>query len=170
LDYHYNHSPRPAQHAVFVRQLEIARAAHLPIVIHCREAWDDCLLLLEDHWKSSGLGGILHCFSGTFHDARRGMDLGFYVSFAGNITFPKAADLRDVAEKIPLDRLLIETDSPFLAPVPKRGKRNEPAFVLHTAQQLAALHHISPEELGVQTTRNFLAFLHRSNKPLSLSS
>jgi TatD DNase family protein len=166
LDYHYDHSPRDTQQRVFVRQLEAAAAARLPVVIHCREAWDDCLRILEERWKGTGLGGILHCFSGTKDDARRGMDLGFYVSFAGNITFPKAAELREVAAKIPRDHLLIETDSPFLAPVPKRGKRNEPSYVLHTAAQLATLHNCSPEEVGAFTTRNFLELVSRAkNKP-----
>jgi TatD DNase family protein len=164
LDYHYDHSPRETQRSVFTRQLEIAEAARLPVVIHCREAWDDCLRTLDEQWKRTALGGILHCFSGTLDDARRGMDMGFYISFAGNLTFPKAQNLRDVAAKIPRDRLLIETDSPFLAPVPKRGKRNEPAFVLHTAEQLAALHNLSAEEVGDFTTRNFLEFVGRSQK------
>lgn len=164
LDYHYDHSPREKQRSVFLRQLEIAEASRLPVVIHCREAWEDCLRILENHWRRAALGGILHCFSGTLEDARRGMDIGFYVSFAGNITFPKAANLREVAIKIPRDRLLIETDSPFLAPIPKRGKRNEPAFVRHVAEQLAALHSISAEELGDSTTRNFLEFLQRTQK------
>ncbi|MBI4479586.1 MAG: TatD family hydrolase [Acidobacteria bacterium] len=164
LDYHYDHSPRDIQQRVFIRQLEIAAAARLPVVVHCREAWDDCLRILEEQWKRTALGGILHCFSGTVGDARRGMELGFYVSFAGNITFPKAGNLREVAAQIPRDRLLIETDCPFLAPVPKRGKRNEPAFVLHTAAQIAALHHCSPEEAGAFTTRNFLELVKRSGK------
>ncbi|MBI3933581.1 MAG: TatD family hydrolase [Acidobacteria bacterium] len=165
LDYHYDHSPREIQRTVFVRQLEIAAAAWLPVVIHCREAWDDCLRILEEQWKRTALGGILHCFSGTFDDARRGMSIGFYVSFAGNLTFPKAGDLRNVAAKIPRDRLLVETDCPFLAPIPKRGKRNEPAYVVHTAAQIAALHNCFPEEVGAFTTRNFLEFLRRSHKP-----
>ena len=164
LDYHYDHSPRDIQQIVFQRQLEIAAAARLPIVIHCREAWDDCLRILEEHWRRTSLGGILHCFSGTFEDARRGMDMGFYVSFAGNITFPKAGNLREVAVKIPRDRLLIETDCPFLAPVPKRGKRNEPAYVIHTAAQLATLLNCSPEEVGAFTTQNFLEFVSLSGK------
>jgi TatD DNase family protein len=159
LDYHYDHSPRETQRTVFIRQLEIAAAARLPVVIHCREAWDECLRILEEQWKRTALGGILHCFSGTAEDARRGMDMGFYVSFAGNLTFPKAQNLREVAVQIPRDRLLIETDSPFLAPVPQRGKRNEPAFVRHTAEQLAALLGLSAEEIGDVTTRNFLEFL-----------
>jgi TatD DNase family protein len=163
LDYHYDHSPREVQQRVFIRQMEIAASARLPIIIHCREAWDDCLRLIEAHWRPNGLGGILHCFSGTLEDARRGMEMGFNVSFAGNITFPKASNLREVAEKIPRDRLLIETDCPFLAPVPKRGKRNEPSYIVHTAAQIAALHNCTPEEVGDFTTRNFLRFIQRGS-------
>ena len=164
LDYHYDHSPREAQQGVFIRQLEIAAAARRPVVIHCREAWDDCLRILEQHWKRTALGGILHCFSGTWEDAQRGINMGFYISFAGNITFPKATNLREVAAQVPRDHLLIETDAPFLAPVPQRGKRNEPAFVRHTAEQLASLLGSSAEEVGDFTTRNFLQFLRRSRE------
>jgi len=161
LDYHYDHSPSDVQQAVFRRQLDLAAANRLPVIIHCREAWPDCLRILEDRWKPTGLGGIFHCFSGSFDDARRGMDAGFYISFAGTLTFPKAADLRDVAARIPWDRLLIETDSPFLAPVPKRGKRNEPAFVQFVAEQLGLVRGVSGPEAAAATTRNFLAFLDR---------
>ncbi|HWP83937.1 MAG TPA: TatD family hydrolase [Terriglobia bacterium] len=164
LDYHYDHSPRDLQQRVFLRQMEIAAAARLPLVIHCREAWDDCLRLLEEQWRRTGLGGILHCFSGTVEDARRGMELGFYVSFAGNITFPKANHLRETAAQAPRDRLLIETDCPFLAPVPYRGQRNEPAYVVRTAAQVAALHQCSVEEVACFTTRNFLEFVKQGRK------
>ena len=116
LDYHYDFSPRDDQARVLREQLALARSAKLPVVIHCREAWPDCLDLLEKDWKSSGLGGILHCFSGTLDEARRGIEMGFLVSFAGNATYPRAQNLRDVARELPLDRLLIETDSPYLAP------------------------------------------------------
>jgi TatD DNase family protein len=152
------------QREVLLRQLDLAERYGLPIVIHCREAWPDCLSLLEERWKPTGLGGILHCFSGTLDDAQRGMDCGFYVSFAGNLTFPKAAPLREVAAMVPRDRLLIETDCPFLAPVPRRGKRNEPSFVAYVAQQLAAIQRISAEEVGTYTTANFLNFLEFSRK------
>ena len=159
LDYHYDHSPRDVQQAVFRRQLELAEANRLPVVIHCREAWPDCLRILEEQWKRTALGGILHCFSGSFEDARRGLDAGFFVSFAGTLTFPKAADLRDVAAQIPWDRVLVETDCPFLAPVPKRGKRNEPSFVRYVAERMGMIRSISAQEAGAATTRNFLAFL-----------
>jgi TatD DNase family protein len=158
LDYHYDNSPREIQKRVLVRQLELACQARLPIVIHCREAWSDLTAIIETHWKSSGLGGILHCFSGSRQDALRFLDWGFQVSFAGNVTYKKADDLREVAREIPLDRLLTETDSPYLAPVPYRGKRNEPAFVIEVARTLAALRHLSTEELGEIVVRNFERF------------
>ena len=159
LDYFHDHSPRDVQQSVFIRQMELAAAARLPIVIHCRDAWPDCLTLLEQHWKPGGLGGILHCFSGTLEDARRGMDMGFYVSFAGNITFPKLQPLRDVAAQLPREVLLTETDAPFLSPVPKRGKRNEPGNIPLVAAQLAVLQNTTAEEIGRITTANLRAFL-----------
>jgi TatD DNase family protein len=159
LDYHYDHSPRDVQETVFRHQLELAQASRLPVIIHCREAWDDCLHILEERWKPTGLGGILHCFSGSFDDARRGIDSGFHVSFAGTLTFPKSVELRDAAARLPWDRILIETDCPFLAPVPKRGKRNEPAFVRYVAEQLALIRGVSAQEAGATTTRNFVTFL-----------
>jgi TatD DNase family protein len=165
LDYYYDHSPREIQKNVFVRQMELARAAKLPIVIHCRpsdnsdNAWEDCLALIEQHWKSSGLGGILHCFTGAWPHAKRALGLGFMISFAGNVTFPKAQQIRDSAQQVPLDRMLIETDSPFLAPIPHRGKRNEPAFVKEVARQIGELRGISTEEAGARTSENFYRFL-----------
>jgi TatD DNase family protein len=164
LDYHYDHSPRDIQKSVFIQQMELARAAKLPIVIHCRpsdnsdNAWNDCLDLIERHWTPSGLGGILHCFTSTWPHAKRALDMGFMISFAGNVTFPKAQQIRDSATQVPLDRMLIETDSPFLAPVPYRGKRNEPAFVKEVARQIGKLRGLSAEEIGAQTSRNFCRF------------
>jgi TatD DNase family protein len=164
LDYYYDHSPRDVQQNVFIRQMELAQTAKLPIVIHCRpsdnreNAWEDCLSLIEQHWRTSGLGGILHCFTSTWPRAKRALDLGFMISFAGNVTFPKAQQIRDSAVQIPLDRMLIETDSPFLAPLPYRGRRNEPAFVKEVARQLGALRGLSTEEVGVRTAENFRRF------------
>jgi TatD DNase family protein len=164
LDYFYDHSPRDVQQRVFVRQMELARAASLPIVIHCRpsensvDAWEDCLGLIDQHWRSAGLGGILHCFTGNWPHATRVLDMGFMISFAGNVTFPKAQQIRNAARQAPLDRILIETDSPYLAPVPHRGKRNEPAFVKETARQIGELRGMSTEEVGQQTTANFCRF------------
>ncbi len=164
LDYFYDHSPREVQQQVFIKQMELARAAKLPIVIHNRpsqdseNAWDDFFSLINQHWKSSALGGVLHCFTGTPAHAKRALDLGFMISFAGNITFPKAQQIRDAAEEIPLDRMFIETDCPFLAPVPNRGKRNEPAFVKEVARQLGELRGLSTEDIGHQTAHNFYKF------------
>jgi TatD DNase family protein len=168
LDYFYDHSPRDVQRQVFLQQMELAQAAKLPIVIHCRpsdgseDAWEDCLKLLREHWAGSGLGGILHCFTGTWQHARRALDIGFMISFAGNITFPKAQQIRDAAKQVPLERVLIETDSPFLAPVPHRGKRNEPAFVKEVAGQLGELRGLSTEKVGRQTSSNFYDFFNLS--------
>lgn len=158
LDYFYDHSPREVQHAVFRRQLSQAREAKLPVVIHCRDAWPDCLAILREEWASSELGGILHCFTGTMEDAQQGLEMGFLVSFAGNATYPKAQNLRDVAREIPLDQLLIETDSPFLAPQGFRGKRNEPAYVAEVARALANVRNLSTEELAAATAANFRRF------------
>lgn len=156
LDYHYDNSPREIQQKVFREQLQRARGRKLPVIIHCREAWEDCLYILEDEWASSGLGGIFHCFSGTEAEARKGIEQGFLISFAGVVTFAKADDLRGVAKSLPRESLLIETDCPYLAPKPHRGKRNEPAFVVEVAGELARLHGISPEEMGAAATENFL--------------
>lgn len=164
LDYYYDHSPRDIQQKVFIRQMEMARSAKLPIVIHCRpsdnsdNAWQECLALIEEHWRSSGLGGVLHCFTGEWAHAKRALDMGFMISFAGNITFPKAQQIRDSAVQVPLDRMLIETDSPFLAPVPHRGKRNEPAFVKEVARQIGELRGLRTEEVGQLTSENFRRF------------
>ena len=164
LDYHYDHSPRDVQQRVFGEQLELARRARCPIIIHCREAWPDCLRLLEEHWRSSGLGGIFHCFSGTLEQARRGIDMGFLVSFAGNVTYPKAQNLREVAAALPLEYILIETDSPFLAPQPFRGRRNEPAFVAEVALTLAPVRNLAPQELATATAANFRRFFRLSER------
>jgi TatD DNase family protein len=164
LDYYYDHSPRETQQQVFARQMELAAAAKLPIVIHCRpsdgsdNAWEDCLTMIEDQWDVHGLGGILHCFTGNWVQAKRALDMGFMISFAGNLTFPKAQQIRDAALAVPLDRMLIETDSPYLAPVPHRGKRNEPALVKETARRLGELRSLSMDEVGEQTSRNFYNF------------
>ena len=158
LDYFYDHSPRDIQHRVFREQMALARDAKLPIIIHCRDAWPDCLALIEEVWHPTGIGGILHCFTGTIEEARRGLDAGFMISFAGNSTYPKTQHIRDVAKEVPLDRILIETDSPFLAPQPYRGKRNEPAYVAEVARTLANVRNLSPEEFAAATAANFRRF------------
>jgi TatD DNase family protein len=164
LDYYYDHSPREVQEAVFIKQMELARAAKLPIIIHCRpsdsneNAWDDCLRLLREHWAPSGLGGILHCFTGSLAHMQTALEIGFMISFAGNVTFAKAQNIREAAKQVPLDRMFIETDSPFLAPIPHRGKRNEPAFVKEVARQIGELRGLVAEDVGEITARNFQSF------------
>jgi TatD DNase family protein len=161
LDYYHEGAPHNVQREGLVKQLEIAAGRRRPILIHCRgtnestDAWDDLFLVLEEHWRPTGLGGVMHCFGGGWEQARRSLDLGFLVSFAGNLTYPKAQPLRDVAAKLPLDGVLVETDAPWLAPAPDRGKRNEPAFVTRTAQTLAGLMGVTDEEIAAATTKNF---------------
>lgn len=170
LDYHYDHSPREVQREVFRRQLRLARSLGLPVVIHSRSADDDTIAILrEELAEGTGVStvnhaqdsadiepnGVMHCFGGSLAMAREVIDLGLYISFAGNVTFKKAEDLRDIARQLPLDRLLIETDCPYLTPVPFRGKRNEPARVIETAGCLAQLHSRELEEIGRITSENF---------------
>lgn len=161
LDYFYAHSSREAQRTAFARQMEMAAAHGKPIVIHCRpsqdstDAWDDTLEMLDRNWKGSGLGGILHCFTGELRHAQAAMDMGFLISFAGNATFPKAQPIRDVMAEVPLERMLIETDAPFLAPMPNRGKRNEPAWVARVAEVVSGVKGIQAEEAAAKTAENF---------------
>jgi TatD DNase family protein len=151
LDYHYDFSPRPVQREVFARQLALAAEVRKPIVIHTREAWDDTLGQVVDLPYS----GIMHCFTGDAAQARQALDRGFYLSFGGVLTFPKADALREAARIVPDDRLLVETDCPYLAPVPHRGKRNEPAFLVETVRRLADVRGRAAEEIAELTTRNF---------------
>ncbi|MGA2349206.1 MAG: TatD family hydrolase [Terracidiphilus sp.] len=162
LDYYHEGAARAVQLAGLRSQLEIAAARKRPILIHCRpkdgmtDAWDDLFGILEVDWRATGLGGIMHCFGGEWEQAKQALDLGFLISFAGNLTYPKAQPLRDVAAQLPLDSLLVETDAPWLAPATQRGKRNEPAWVVQTARNLAEIHKISEEEIASATTKNFL--------------
>lgn len=158
LDYHYDFSPRDVQQRVFIEQMQVAAEARKPVVIHTREAWDDTFHLIERHWKPTGLGGVMHCFSGGPAEASRALELGFHLSFGGIVTFPNARSVQQAARLCPENRLLVETDAPFLAPVPCRGKRNEPAFVVHTAARLAALRGVALEQIEAATTSNFLAW------------
>jgi TatD DNase family protein len=162
LDYHYAFSPRQTQRDVFIEQMRIAADARKPIVIHTREAWEDTLALLEKHWSPTGPPGIMHCFSGGLAEAERCLALGFFLSFGGIVTFPKAAEVQETARNAPIDRILVETDAPYLAPVPKRGKRNEPAFVVETARKLAALRGETLETIAAATTQNFERLLQVS--------
>ena len=166
LDYWYDHSPRDIQQKVFRQQLDVAAAVKLPILIHCRpsldsnNAWDDLLAILREQWASTGLGGVMHCFTGTLEQARASLDLGFMLSFAGNISYPKAQNIRDAAAMVPLDRFFLETDCPYLAPIPHRGQRNEPAYVAETTRYFAQLRNLTPEAAGAQAVANFHRFFH----------
>ena len=161
LDYHYEHSPRDTQRDVFTRQMEIARQLRKPIIIHTRDAWDETIELLETHWRGTGLGGIMHCFSGNAIQARRALDMGILIAFGGILTFSRAEELRDTASRLPLDRLLVETDAPYLTPAPFRKiRRNEPCYVVETARKLAELKHLAFEEIAEATTVNFRRLFH----------
>jgi len=155
LDYHYDNSPRDVQREAFKRQLRAARERQLPISIHTREAEADTLAILSEEWSDSKLGGVIHCFTGTRSFAEAAVELGFLISFSGVVTFKKAEDLRETARLLPSDKVLIETDAPFLAPVPYRGRRNEPAYVIETARALAEIRGTTDEEIGRTTSENF---------------
>jgi TatD DNase family protein len=155
LDYHYDFSPREDQRRAFRDQIALAREVRLPIVIHTREAWDDTLSILREE-RASEIGGVFHCFSGGRDEAARCLDLGFYLSFAGPLTFKNAGGLTEAAAFAPIDRLLCETDAPYLTPHPYRGKRNEPARVVHVVDRLAALKRLSPAQVGEATTQNLM--------------
>jgi len=154
LDYHYDFSPRDVQQAVFRGQVRLARELDRPVVIHTREADEDTLAILREDGGGE-VRGVLHCFTGNDALAAAGLDLGFYISLAGIITFPRAGDLRETVRRVPVDRLLTETDSPFLAPVPYRGKRNEPAYVARVVDALAELHASAPADMAARTSANF---------------
>lgn len=154
LDYHWGVS-KEAQTPVFLRQMEMAAVARKPIVIHTRDAWDDTIAILREHWAPTGLACVMHCFTGNREQALECLELGFHLAFGGVTTFPKAGDIREAARITPTDRLLLETDSPYLAPLPFRGKRNEPAFVTYTARTVAEVRGTTLEEIAAQTTENF---------------
>jgi TatD DNase family protein len=156
LDYHYDFSPRDAQQHVFRAQIQLARTLSRPVIIHTREATDDTFRILEEAGEGQ-VRGVFHCFTGDELMARRALDIGFYVSFAGIVTFPRAETLRQAARVVPADRLLVETDAPYLAPIPYRGKRNEPAFVSRVVEQLAATREVDTEPLVAATRGNFAA-------------
>jgi len=174
LDYYHLDNPDiPTQHAAFIAQLKIAAAARKPITIHCRtselaipaakakyepaDAWTDLLRLIAEHWTPTGLPGIMHCFSGNERQAAASLAAGFYLSFAGNLTYPKSTTIQAVAAFAPANRILVETDAPFLAPIPLRGQQNQPANTAHTARFLAELRGTTPEAIAQQTTSNFYA-------------
>jgi TatD DNase family protein len=158
LDFHYDNSPRDVQIAVFKRQLRAARDLSLPVIIHTREAETETIDILKSDYDGAERRGVFHCFSGSEDLAKRALEIGFMVSFSGIVTFKKAEELRNIARQVPLDRLLIETDCPYLTPVPHRGRRNEPAYVVEVARCLAGLHGLEIEELAHVTTENFMRF------------
>ena len=158
LDFHYDNSPRDVQVAVFRRQLRAARECNLPVIIHTREAEAETIEILKSDYEGAERRGVFHCFSGSRDLAQRAVELGFMISFSGIVTFKKAEELRETARQVPLDQLLVETDCPYLAPVPHRGKRNEPAYVVEVARCLADVHGLKPEELAHITAENFMRF------------
>jgi TatD DNase family protein len=160
LDYHYDFAKPPLQQSVFAAQVKLARTRRLPIVVHTREADEDTVRILKDSGKGE-VRGVFHCFTGNLALAAAALELGFYLSFSGIVSFPKSDDLRAVAATVPADRLLIETDSPYLAPAPHRGKRNEPALVIHVAEALAAARRTTPAAIVEQTAANFDALFGR---------
>lgn len=155
LDYYYNHSPREAQIANFRAHIAAARFTGLPLVVHTRDAEDDTIAILSDEYEAGPFTGVIHCFTGSSRLAGAALELGFYISASGIATFKKSDALRATFKEVPLNRLLIETDAPYLAPQPTRGKRNEPAFIVHTAAMLAELKGVSGEEMAAATTANF---------------
>jgi len=161
LDYHYDFAPHAVQHEVFRAQIRLAQRLRLPIVVHTREAADDTFAILDEE-HAADIGGVFHCFTGDWNQARRALERGFLISLAGIVTFPRATDLHEVARKLPLDRLLIETDSPFLAPVPFRGKRNEPARVARVAEVVGELRASTAAEIGDVSATNFQRLFGRT--------
>jgi TatD DNase family protein len=160
LDFHYDHSPRPAQREAFRRQVRLARELGLPLIVHTREADEETAALLEAEGAAE-TGGVIHCFTGGAELARRALALGFFISFSGIVAFPRAEGIQEVARSVPLDRLLVETDAPFLAPPPYRGQRNEPAYVVEVARKLAALRGLELCEIAAASAANFGRFLRR---------
>jgi TatD DNase family protein len=155
LDFHYNHSTPPEQRRAFISQLRLAHKLKLPVIIHTREADEETLAILRGE-GANALGGVIHCFSGGDNLAQGALELGFYISFSGIVTFPKSNDIQSIAKTIPSERILVETDTPFLAPVPKRGRVNEPAWVLHVVTTLSKLRGTTPEAMAETTYRNVL--------------
>lgn len=165
LDYYYEHSPREEQKRAFRAHIAAARETGLPLIVHTRNADEDMANILTEETKNGPFPGLIHCFSSTETLARTAVDLGLYISISGIVTFKAANDLRDTVKGVPLDRLLVETDAPYLAPVPNRGKRNEPSFVVHTAAQVAGLKAISVEELSAATSENFFRLFKKAKRP-----
>jgi TatD DNase family protein len=169
LDYHYDKSPIPDQEAGFRLHIGAARETGLPLVIHSREADDHTARILDEEMAKGAFKAVLHCYTGGMELAKRGLELGLYVSFSGVITFKNSESLREVARAVPLDRVLVETDAPYLAPVPMRGKRNEPAYVAHTARVLAEVKGVSEAEIAARTTENVFRLFAKAQGVLPTS-
>lgn len=167
LDYFYEHSPRDAQKSSFRAHIDASRRTGLPLIVHTRDADEDTVDILRDEYEKGPFPGLIHCFSAGPDLASAVLDLGFYISVSGIVTFKSAQDLRDTVRNVPLERILVETDSPYLAPVPKRGKRNEPAFTAHTAAQVAELKGVSSEDLARQTTDNFFHLFSKADRGMA---
>jgi len=165
LDYYYDNSPRDAQQESFRKHIRACMAADLPLIVHARDADEDIIRIIMEEKGSGDLKGVMHCFSSGRRMAEDALELGFYISFSGIITFKKAEELRGIARNVPPERLLVETDAPYLAPEPHRGKTNMPAYVGHTGSQLAAIHDMSPEEMARQTTDNFFTLFAKAERP-----
>jgi len=165
LDYYYEHSPRVPQQKNFRSHIAAARQTGLPVIVHTRDADDDTIDILRDEMGKGRFTGLIHCFTGTQKLADAALELGLYISVSGIATFKNSTALRDVIKTVPLERLLVETDAPFLAPVPYRGKTNEPAFVVHTARMLAELKGVSENELAAATTDNFFSLFSKVQRP-----
>lgn len=169
LDYFYEHSPRDAQKTGFRAHIAAARETGLPVIVHTRDADEDTVAILEDEMGKGAFPGVIHCFSSSRWLAERSVEMGLSISISGILTFKKAEELREAVAALPLDSLLVETDSPYLAPVPKRGKQNEPAFVVHTAERLAELMDVSSEELARVTTDNFFRLFSKTTRPMAVA-
>lgn len=161
LDYYYEHSDREAQKTSFISHIAAARETRLPLIVHARDADVDTMDILRAEYRRGQFPGVIHCFTASWALAEAALDIGFYISFSGIVTFKNATDLQETARRVPLDRILVETDAPYLAPVPKRGKRNEPAFVAHTAAFLASLRGENIESISQLTTDNFLRLFNK---------
>ena len=163
LDFHYDYAPRDDQEISFRKHIRVSLETGLPLIIHAREADNDIIRILKEEAAGSPLKGVMHCFSSGAGLAKYALEIGFYISFSGIITFKNAHDLRTIAHTVPLNRLLVETDAPYLAPAPHRGKQNRPAYVVHTGEYLADFLGYAPEDFAAQTTRNFFALFDKAN-------
>ena len=173
LDYHYDHSPREIQRSAFRTHVRAARRTGLPLIVHTREAEADTVAILTEEAAATApnpLTGVIHCFSGTSWLAERSIALGMHISFSGILTFRRSDDIRQTARALPLDRVLVETDAPYLAPVPKRGRRNEPAYVAHTARVLGDLHGLPAEEIAARTTETFFRLFAKVRRPSTMAA